>query len=130
MADCAWLIGPINSDSIYVSRTVPMLPRSNREKSDYAFELQMDSGTDFVMNLDFSEVSNFQINSTNLESIKQFDAVRTLTIKCSQKFGQIANPSPGLFSRLRYLDRLEIDRCRIEKLPPDLFSVKTIFRNH
>ncbi|KAE9553499.1 hypothetical protein FO519_003291 [Halicephalobus sp. NKZ332] len=62
-----------------------------------------------------------QINSTNLESIRHFDAVRTLTIKCSQKFGQLADPSPGLFSRLRYLDRLEIDRCRIDKLPPDLF---------
>ena len=49
MADCARLVGPINSDSIYVSRTVPMLSGSDRKKSDHASELQMDPGIDFVM---------------------------------------------------------------------------------
>uniref|UniRef100_A0A914YWV2 Uncharacterized protein n=1 Tax=Panagrolaimus superbus TaxID=310955 RepID=A0A914YWV2_9BILA len=62
-----------------------------------------------------------KINSTNLNSIRNADAVLTLTIKCSQKSEQVANPEARLFSRLRNLERLAIDRCKMEKIPPELF---------
>uniref|UniRef100_A0A7E4UN41 LRRCT domain-containing protein n=1 Tax=Panagrellus redivivus TaxID=6233 RepID=A0A7E4UN41_PANRE len=61
-----------------------------------------------------------QINSSNLEAIRHYDSVRTLTIRCSHKSAQHVSPPPRIFARLRKLDRLEIDRCKMGKLPSDL----------
>ncbi|KAF8375122.1 lron-14 [Pristionchus pacificus] len=63
-----------------------------------------------------------QINSTNLATLHYPDQVRTLTIRCPHHRKTPSRPPDRLFEGLRKLDRLEIDRCVIDKLPGGLFA--------
>ncbi|GMR47790.1 hypothetical protein PMAYCL1PPCAC_17985 [Pristionchus mayeri] len=63
-----------------------------------------------------------QINSTNLATLFYPDQVRTLTIRCPHHRKTPSRPPDRLFEGLRKLDRLEIDRCVIDKLPGGLFA--------
>ncbi|EYC45819.1 hypothetical protein Y032_0415g1052, partial [Ancylostoma ceylanicum] len=63
-----------------------------------------------------------ELNTTNLDSLRRPDLVRTLTIRCSHFSKKKSIPPAGLFRGLRNLDRLEIDRCILESLPGALFS--------
>ncbi|GMT23505.1 hypothetical protein PFISCL1PPCAC_14802 [Pristionchus fissidentatus] len=63
-----------------------------------------------------------QINSTNLATLHYPDQVRTLTIRCPHHRKTPSRPPDRLFEGLRKLDRLEIDRCVIDRLPGGLFA--------
>ncbi|GMS95460.1 hypothetical protein PENTCL1PPCAC_17635 [Pristionchus entomophagus] len=63
-----------------------------------------------------------QINSTNLATLHYPDQVRTLTIRCPHHSKTPSRPPDRIFEGLRKLDRLEIDRCVIDKLPGGLFA--------
>ncbi|WKY05281.1 hypothetical protein Q1695_005915 [Nippostrongylus brasiliensis] len=62
------------------------------------------------------------LNNTNLDTLSQPHAVRTLTIRCSHFSKKRSAPPPGIFRELKNLDRLEIDRCALTSLPGALLS--------
>ncbi|VDO99528.1 unnamed protein product [Heligmosomoides polygyrus] len=63
-----------------------------------------------------------ELNTTNLDSLRRPEAVRTLTIRCPHFSRKKSTPPAGLFRGLRNLDRLEIERCVLTSLPGALLS--------
>ncbi|CAI5448232.1 unnamed protein product [Caenorhabditis angaria] len=63
-----------------------------------------------------------QLNTTTFRHLQRPDLVRTLTIRCPHFFSQVSTPTPGLFQGFVNLDRLEIDRCKIDKVPNSVFA--------
>ncbi|KAH7707577.1 Protein LRON-14 a [Aphelenchoides avenae] len=72
-----------------------------------------------------------RIETQVLFSLRNEEMVRTLTIRCSHQATvtttempaaeTLRTLPPGLFQRLRHLDRLEIDRCRFQEIERETF---------
>ncbi|ETN69503.1 leucine Rich repeat-containing domain protein, partial [Necator americanus] len=62
------------------------------------------------------------LNTTNLDSLKRPEIVRTLTIRCPHFSKKKSTPAAGLFRGLHKLYSLIIKNARLPTIPNDLFA--------
>ncbi|KAK6749396.1 hypothetical protein RB195_001792 [Necator americanus] len=63
-----------------------------------------------------------KLNTTNLDSLKRPEIVRTLTIRCPHFSKKKSTPAAGLFRGLHKLYSLIIKNARLPTIPNDLFA--------
>ncbi|KAK6749395.1 hypothetical protein RB195_001792 [Necator americanus] len=87
----------------------------------HGFSNEIENGIKSWMNEE-KRRREIDLNTTNLDSLKRPEIVRTLTIRCPHFSKKKSTPAAGLFRGLHKLYSLIIKNARLPTIPNDLFA--------